>query len=420
MVLKLYNIAMQLVSLRMPAHLRKRAEKGKEEIARLTERYGVPSIERPDGHIIWIHAASVGEARSILALVDLLLKRNPTWSVLVTTGTVSSARILSQELPPRAFHQYIPIDVKRWNQAFLDYWRPSLVVWVEQEIWPNMIQQVNALNIPAILANGRLTEKSFKHWNYIKFVIKNLLAPFKTVYAQSIYDGERYEKLLDREVVSSGNLKYAAMPLSYSKTKLDELKAQIGDRPVWLAASTHFGEESLLAKAHKIILKTYPMALLVLIPRHAERGSQIATGLDEHGLTYVKRSDVIDPIVEATQVYLADTLGEMGTFYRLASPVFVGGSLVPIGGHNLIEPAQLNSTIFYGPFMHNFQEMAHEFEAAGASIPIESHEDLAKAVIETFDDPAKAHHMAKSAQALITSKGHVIEDLIHDIEDEVK
>ncbi len=415
MIRTIYKLSSQIFATRAPAYLRKRIALGKEDSARVTERYGVASCERPEGLVLWVHAASVGESRSILALIHALLEKHKGWNILITTGTVSSAKIITAELPSNAFHQYLPLDVPAWVNAFLDHWHPDAAIWVEQELWPNMLEQIHARKIPAILANGRLTESSFKRWLWIKSLAKDLLTPFHRIYAQSPYDAERLEKLSGRQVLVRGNLKYAAEPLPYNPVLLDNLKKEIGDRPIWLAASTHLGEELVIAQAHKLILKERPDCLLIIVPRHPDRGDQITTDLSEYHLR-VERRSFKSPILKETQVYLADTFSELGLFYRLSDIVFLGGSLVPIGGHNLIEPAQLECITLYGPHMHNAQEIKELFEKHNASFTIRTAQELSAHVLSLLANPELVATMTNTATNLVAKEGEVLQDLINDVE----
>lgn len=415
MLPSIYKLATQVFAKSAPRYLANRAKRGKEEPDRLDERYGIASLERPQGRLIWIHAASVGEARSILSLTNLLLNRHKDWSVLVTTGTVTSARTLNAELPARAYHQFIPLDVPQWVNRFLDHWRPDMIVWVEQELWPNMLKAIHDRSIPAILANGRLTAATLKNWRWIKGWAKDLLTPFHSIYAQSVNDGARYQELADREVLTNGNLKYASQPLSCTNAKLELIKHVVGDRPLWLAASTHLGEEAILAEAQHIILDSIPNALMIIVPRHPERAPLICQGLDKLNITYALRSQDQE-ILPSTRAYVADTLGELGAFYRLCPIAFVGGSLVPIGGHNLIEPAQLGCAPIYGPYMENFEEIKQDFESVGAGFQVKNAQELARTVLDFMTDADKIKAISALTKNLIAKKGQVLDDLVADIE----
>lgn len=415
MLQTLYKIASSVLAKRAPAYLEKRLELGKEDALRISERYGIASHEKPAGTLLWIHAASVGEARSVIELIHAISQKQVSWHVLVTTGTLSSARIILKEIPDNTIHQYYPLDAPAWVRAFLDYWQPDAVVWVEQEIWPNMLYEIHARQIPAILANGRLTENSFKRWLWLKSFVKDLLAPFKHIYAQSAKDGERYEILSGRPVITKGNLKYAAAPLPYHPVTLDMLKIQIGGRPIWLASSTHLGEEFVIAEAHKLILNQQPEALLIIVPRHPDRGDQIIQDLNETNLSVSRRSEA-EPILPDTQVYLADTFSELGLFYRLSRIAFIGGSLVPVGGHNIIEAAQLNCATLYGSHMHNFQEIRDLFEQNQVGITCTTAQELAMSVIAYMGNPEMLEAVTQKALSLMEKEGAVLQDLIKDVE----
>lgn len=411
----IYQILSSIFAKRAPAYLENRLELGKEDALRFTERYGIPSQPRPPGFLLWIHAASVGESRSALAFIHAISERRVDWHILVTTGTLSSARIILKEIPDNTIHQYYPLDVKAWVCDFLNHWQPDMVLWVEQEIWPNMLHEIHQRQIPAILANGRLTEKSLKRWLWIKPFARNLLAPFRYIYAQSILDGNRYEQLSGRSIKTQGNLKYAAAPLPYPPLTLDRLKKEIGDRPIWLAASTHLGEEFVIAEAHKLILTQHPDALLIIVPRHPDRGDQITQDLNDT-LLNVSRRSYNEPIRADTQVYLADTFSELGLFYRLSRIAFIGGSLMPIGGHNLIEAAQLECAVLYGPHMHNFQEVRDLFEENNLSLTCTTAQELSISVLSYMDNPDRLEDITQSALGIMEKQGAVLQDLIQDVE----
>nr|MBP6986513.1 3-deoxy-D-manno-octulosonic acid transferase [Alphaproteobacteria bacterium] len=312
-------------------------------------------------------------------------------------------------------HQYYPLDVRAWVSDFLNHWQPDMVLWVEQEIWPNMLHEIHQRQIPAILANGRLTEKSLKRWLWIKSFARNLLAPFRYIYAQSVLDGNRYEQLSGRSIKTQGNLKYAAAPLPYPPLTLDRLKKEIGDRPIWLAASTHLGEEFVIAEAHKLILTQHPDALLIIVPRHPDRGDQITQDLNDT-LLNVSRRSYNEPVRADTQVYLADTFSELGLFYRLSRIAFIGGSLMPIGGHNLIEAAQLECAVLYGPHMHNFQEVRDLFEENNLSLTCTTAQELSISVLSYMDNPDRLEDITQSALGMMEKQGAVLQDLIQDVE----
>ncbi|HUT51633.1 MAG TPA: 3-deoxy-D-manno-octulosonic acid transferase [Alphaproteobacteria bacterium] len=381
---------------------------GKEDTERMAERLGHAGRPRPEGPLIWLHGASVGEALSALPLIERLLAANDECSVLMTSGTVTSARLMEKRLPARAFHQYVPVDLPRAVGRFLGHWRPDLALWLESELWPNMIRAAARRDVEMVLINGRLSARSFARWRRAPGFARSLLGAFKRCLAQSDADAERLAALGARDVVCLGNLKFASAPLPADSDALEELRARLGARPLWLAASTHPGEEAIVAEAHRILRARHPALLTVIAPRHPGRGPAIATELASAGLQVVRRA--ADETPEAsTDIYLADTLGELGLFYRLAPIALVGGSLVPHGGQNLLEPAQLDCAILHGPAVFNFEAIAAAMQAAGASEMVRDAESLANAVEALLVDGEMRARRAKAAAEVAASEAGVLD-----------
>ncbi|MEM7518473.1 MAG: 3-deoxy-D-manno-octulosonic acid transferase, partial [Planctomycetota bacterium] len=304
--------------------LKRRLRAGKEDPSRLTERRGVASAQRPEGKLLWLHGASVGESLSILPLVDGLAEAHPDLGFLVTTGTVTSADLMAKRLPANAVHQYVPIDQPHFVTSFLNHWKPDAAFFVESELWPVMLGQTAERGIPMALINGRMSPKSFESWNGRKKAAAELLSVFDVIIGQNQENAERFESLSGRNVGTLGNLKLAADPLPAPEASVNEIKSWTGDRPRWLAASTHEGEEKLVLSAHRAMLAELPGALMFLAPRHPARGDEIEALCKQEGFTVARRSRG-QAITDETQVYLADTLGELGVFYSLSDIAFVGG-----------------------------------------------------------------------------------------------
>ena len=328
--LALYRLATRAVLPIVKLLLARRIRRGKEDPARLDERFGLAARPRPHGPLIWAHAASVGESLSLLPLIDRLLARLPAAEILVTSGTVTSAGLLAQRLPARAFHQYVPIDHPGAVERFLDHWRPDLALWVESELWPNLVASTHRHGVPMVLLNAKMSERSMRGWLRFPGMIRTLLGCFDLVLAQDEAQAVRLNRLGARAAVTVGDLKSSATPLPADPAELAALTRQIGGRPVWLAAQTHDGEEAIVAEAHGILAAKRPDLLTLLAPRHPTRAPAIAALMDARGLAVARRS-AAEPITGKTAVYLADTLGEMGRFYRLGGNVLVGGSLLAPG-----------------------------------------------------------------------------------------
>lgn len=396
--LKTYRAASGLLGPVADLALRQRLKQGKEDPGRVGERRGQATLPRPEGPMIWIHGASVGESLSVLPLVDRLCADLPGTHFLVTTGTVTSARLMAERLPDQAIHQFAPLDHPDYIAAFLDHWRPNACILVESELWPNLIGQTRGAGIPMALINGRISPKTYENWKQRPGAIAELLGAFDLLLAQDHQNAERFSALSGRTVPMLGNLKLAAPALPGDPAEIDALRAQIGDRPVWLAASTHPGEEDLILNAHMQVRQQYPELMLLLAPRHPERGDTVKTIIEGHGITTAMRS-AHQPITPHTDVYLADTLGELGIFYRLSDIAFVGGSLTETGGHNPLEPARLGAAILYGPHTFNFKEVYQNMRASGGTALVRNERDLAAAIIRLITDVRTREAMAGRARS---------------------
>ena len=366
-------------------YLNRRRKQGKEDARRFRERQGIPGAARPQAALLWIHAASVGEATAMLTLIERLLQLRPTLEILVTTGTVTSAHLLEGRLPARARHQFVPADLPRWIARFLDHWRPDLALWVESELWPNLILETHARGVPLVLVNGRLSTSSYTRWQKWPGLIRPVLGAFSTCLAQDEEQARRFRRLGARDVGMVGDLKAAAAALPVDRPQLEQLARRIKKRPLWLAASTHTGEEEIAAHVHRQVAADHPDLLTIIVPRHPARGDAIHAMLAARGLRVARRHRG-EPITHQTDVYLADTMGELGLFYRLAGIAFVGGSLVAKGGHNPLEAARLGCAVLHGPDTRNCARMAAELAAAGATETVSDADGLAQAVSALLGD----------------------------------
>ncbi len=387
----------------LPPYLRWRARRGKEVAARLTERRG-EGASRPPGRLLWLHAASVGETLSLLPLLDALAARAPDLFLLVTTGTATSAALLAQRLPPalaaRVQHRFAPLDVPRWVDRFLSEWRPDAGALVESELWPNLIRAARRRGVPLALVNARLSERSARRWRrWAPGLARELLSAFSPVLAQTPADAARFGALGARLALCLGNLKDAAAPLPADPGELARLREATVGRPVFLAASTHPGEEAIVLDAHRRMAGRLPGLLTVIVPRHPHRGAAVAA--EAEGLASARRAAGETPGPGAA-VYVADTLGELGLFYRLAGACLVGGSLVPHGGQNPLEPARLGCPILLGPHTANFVEPVARLLAAGGALRVEGNDPagaLAALAGGVLSNPGRARAMAEAAAA---------------------
>lgn len=391
--------------------LERRARRGREDLERRNERRGIAAMARPEGPLIWVHAASVGETVSVIPLIEALLQKLPQVQVMVTTGTVTSARLCAEMLPERAFHQYVPVDRPAWVARFLDHWRPDLGLWVESEFWPNLMASARERGIPAALLNARISARSYRRWRRFPGFIQSLLAGFSVALAPDDNEAERLRGLGAENVEVTGNLKDAAGPLPVDQTELEGLQEMIGERPVWLAASTHLGEESIAGRVHRIISREYPDLLTIIAPRHPQRGADIAAHLSGQKIKVARRS-LGQIVTDGVGIYVADTLGELGLIYRLSSVVFIGGSLIPHGGQNLREAARLDCAILHGPHMENFSPIVAQLSEVGAAREVADEDALVRAVGALLVEPDAAAAMAAAGNQALEQSDSVIDKVL--------
>jgi 3-deoxy-D-manno-octulosonic-acid transferase len=391
------------------ALLAARARKGMELPARISERRGVAVLPRPSSPLVWIHAASLGEAQSALILVTRLLEKDPDIHILMTTGTVSSANMMQKNLPPGVIHQFYPLDHPDWTRSFLDHWQPDLVLWMESELWPNMLSEMKSRKIPAILVNARLSDRSFKRWSWIRHFAGEILSAFNLIIAQTSEDAARFKALGGLSVTASGNLKYSAKPLPFDESELQKLDAAIAGRPLWVYASCHKGEEALACRVHTILKNIFPDLLTILVPRHPDRRNEIAEICKNHGLSFALRGTDKTPPPHDTDIYIADTFGELGLFYRLAPLAVIGRSFSDDGGggHNPIEAAQLNCAVLYGPHVQYQKELYAGMSGAGAALPVRNEQELTAAVRDLLSTPEKCAALQRSGFEFVRTQGTV-------------
>ena len=416
-MLKLYQILTILLASLIRVYLFGRKLCGKEDPIRFNERLGISETRRPDGKLIWLHGASVGEAISILPLTNFLAEKYKNTNFLITTGTVTSAKLLAINLPLRTIHQYVPVDILHYVQRFLKHWKPDLAIFVESEIWPNLITQTSK-NCPLIMVNGHISSQSFKKWHRNKNFAHEVFSSFSLCLMQSQIGADQLCALGARNAKYSGNIKYDAPNLPTDDHKLAEMIAQTANRRLWVAASTHreggVYEEKIVATAHKELKTLYPDLLTIIIPRHPSRKDEILAEMADMNLKIAVRSNG-NKIDSTTDIYLADTLGELGIFYRLARIVFVGGSLVKRGGHNPLEPARLGCAIVVGCYTFNFIAIMREFEEKNAIIIVKNSNDLISVIQMLFEDEEKTSRLINAALEIVGSKRGVIAKVVEEI-----
>jgi 3-deoxy-D-manno-octulosonic-acid transferase len=392
--------------------LLERSRRNKEDRTRLGERRGEATRSRPAGPLVWVHGASVGESLSLLPIIEALAADD--YSVVVTSGTVTSAQVLARRLPEGSTHQYMPLDVSRYVDRFLDHWRPDLAIFAESEIWPNMLCQAHQRGIPLVLVNARMSARSFRRWSQMRSLANYLFTRFDLCLAQSQADAERLVRLGAPRVTVTGNLKFDSVPPPASAVAVAGMNDLIGGRPLWLAASTHAGEELLVIEAHRRLAQRYPDLLTIIAPRHPERGREIYAASARQGLRASQRALGLQPDM-ATDIYIADTIGEMGLFYRIAPIVFLGGSLVPHGGQNPIEPAKLGAALIHGPHIHNFTEVYAALEHAGGAYQVNGADDLAATLDHLIDDQATREDVAQRGTKAVMALGGALRKTMMEI-----
>jgi 3-deoxy-D-manno-octulosonic-acid transferase len=387
---------------------------GKEDSDRFNERLGHPSVVRPSGRLIWVHAASVGESLSILPLIERLVGENQGLHILVTTGTVTSAQLMRERLPAGAFHQFFPVDHILFVRRFINYWHPDLVLWVESEFWPNMISEVEDQKINMVLINGRVSQKSFAGWRRFNSLIRSLLSSFNLCLGQSDGDVSRLRQMGAKSIKCVGNLKFSGLPLPFDKADFLEITKLIGNRPVWLAASTHAGEEEIAMQVHQRLKCLHADLLTIIVPRNPKRGKKIASQIRRQGINVTLRSSE-NPISNESEIYVGDTMGEMGLFLRIASIVFIGKSLVPLGGQNPLEAARLNCAIIHGPYMTNFEDILLRLKEADASIQVLNSEDLLSSIKKLLEDTTYCKNIAAAAKAVAANEAGVLDSVVTEL-----
>jgi 3-deoxy-D-manno-octulosonic-acid transferase len=413
--LQLYRAGTRFAGFVMPMLLKRRLSAGKEDPERHAEKLGRTTTMRPDGPLIWLHCASVGEFNAAFALIRALAA--PGRTILVTTVTLSSAQIAAQRLPPGAIHQFAPFDSPAILERFLMHWRPALALMIESEIWPNTILRLSRAKIPVFVVNGRLSDRSQRRWRRLPFFIKPVLGALTAALCQTEQDAARFSELGASRTVITGNLKFDAATPSIDQVQLEDLRARIGGRPVFLAASVHPGEEEAIIAAHLFCREAYPNLLTIIAPRHPDKAEIFREEAARHDLTTAMRGSFADkPTLAGAAVHVVATLGELGLLYSVAHAAFVGGSLIPHGGQNPIEPARLDVPILFGPHIGNFAEIYAQFEQAGAALPVANAQSLGPALQRVLSDLPLAIAMQREAARLLRENAGALDRTLAELE----
>ena len=389
-----YRLATWLATPAAKPLLSLRLNRGKEDPLRVEERRGEAGRSRPPGPLVWLHGASVGESLSLLPLVERLTQRG--FHAMMTTGTVTSAKLMERRLPAGAWHQFAPLDAPSFMRRFFRHWRPDLGLLAESELWPNMIVEAARAGTPLAMVNARMSPRSFARWKRAPAFIGALLGKVELCLAQSAGDADRLAQLGAGGARAIGNLKFDAPAPPADRQELAALSGLTSGRPLWIAASTHEGEERMAGEAHIRLAKAFPQALTLVAPRHPSRGAAILDELQGLGLRCALRSRGERPERDV-DVYICDTMGELGLFYRLAGVVMLGKSVAGEGGQNPIEPAKLACALLHGPHVGNFKDVYHLLDEAGGALVIRDAAETAEALRTLFSDPGKLRGLARAA-----------------------
>ncbi len=401
-----YRLLTRLLEPLAPRLLDARARQGKEDPVRVDERLGLTTVARPAGDLVWLHGVSVGETLSLLPVVERMRRQRPDLTVLVTSGTLTSAQLMASRLPAGVIHQFAPVDAPGAVAAFLDHWQPSLAVFVESELWPNLILEARRRGVKLVLASARITEKTVEGWRRFPGAAREILSAFDRILPQDETSAARLHSLGAR-IDGHVNLKLSGEAPPHDAAAFTRLSAAIGDRPVVVAASTHDGEEIAIVRA---LDKLADRLCLILVPRHPARSADIATALTRDGYRFARRSQGHEPDRD-TDLYLADTLGEMGLFLRLADVVVMGGSFSaalekpPVGGHNPLEPARLGKPAVTGPDMSNWAAVTDALVEAGGLAVVPAPWDLPAVLAPLLADTDAARAMGERGRRAAAEAG---------------
>ncbi|MGV6849918.1 MAG: 3-deoxy-D-manno-octulosonic acid transferase [Marinibacterium sp.] len=421
----LFRLYSSLTALAEPlvfAHVARKLRAQSVAPARIGERRGIATLPRPEGQLVWFHGASVGESLSALTLISRLGARLPRARFLLTSGTASSADIVAARLPARTSHQFAPLDSPAIARRFLDHWRPDAGVFVESELWPGLLMRARARGTRLALVNARLSARSAAAWAKRPATARMVLDCFDILLTQNAETARRLTDMgADPTRLTTGaNLKAGADPLPVDDAALAGLSDTLGTRPLWAASSTHPGEDEIVLTAHHAVLDTHPDAVLLLIPRHPDRGAAVDAMARANGLITARRSSGAAPDADC-QVYIADTLGETGTWYALAPIVLLGGSLVPgIGGHNPFEPARAGAAILTGAHTHNFPETFSPMIAARAATGVKTATDIAGTVTHWLTAPAALETARQTARAFAIDQAGALDGVIDRLIDTLR
>ncbi|WP_371223496.1 3-deoxy-D-manno-octulosonic acid transferase [Roseovarius sp. 2305UL8-3] len=384
------------------------------EAKRFPERQGKATKDRPEGPLVWLHAASVGESLSVLRLIEHMGALFPNHSFLLTSGTATSAQIVAKRLPPRTIHQFAPLDSRKYLRRFLDHWRPAAAIFVESELWPQMLRETARAGVPLALVNARISETSARNWKRAARTSRALLSHFRMIHCQDQRTADHLTDLGLSQARAGQNLKSFSGALPFDAAELARMQTVLQGRPVWLASSTHPGEDQIMLEAHQALLAKMPALMLILVPRHPERAEDIEVMIAEAGLHGARRATG-ERIDGATQVYLADTLAETGLWYALCPITCLCGSFTPVGGHNPYEPAYAGSAVLHGPRYANFAQTYADMDASGGAVEVADGAALTDTLGKLLSAPDRMHKMGDKARQFADAQEDALDQIAQDL-----
>ena len=382
-MLAIYRILINITFILSPIIILIRLIKKKEDLIRFKEKFCFFSIKKKKGKVIWFHGASVGEIQSIIPLLEKFQKNKDISQILITSNTISSLKIISTMKLRKVVHQFFPIDVKFISKKFLNYWNPAAAFFIDSEIWPNMILNLDEKKIPIILINGRITKKSFIRWYCFKNFSKKIFSKFSLCFSSNTETKNFLYKLGAKKIINVGNLKFTQSEKNSVLTDKN-LQKFVNSKKVWCASSTHFNEEDMCGQVHKNLKQKYKNLLTIIIPRHVHRTKDITEEIKDLELNYCIHSSQ-DKINKNTEIYLVDTYGETKSFFKICKTVFLGGSIISHGGQNPLESIRLGCNIIHGPNVSNFKEIYNLLKLKGLSKKINNSNQLIKTLDISFN-----------------------------------
>lgn len=399
----LYTLLWYLLTPALLLHLWLQGRQAPAYRQRWLERFacGYKSTVKVD-QCVWIHAASVGEMQAAAPMIEALLQRYPHTPLLITTTTPTGSERVRALFADRVHHVYWPWDTPCVWRRFWRAFNPRLVILLETELWPNLVVAAHARGVPVVLANGRLSARSHRGYTRLRRLVRPMLGRLDALAVQTVEEAPRFVDLgaTAARITVTGNVKFDAALDDALRQQAQQLRDQFGRRPVWIAASTHPGEDEIMLAAHQLLRQQYPEALLILVPRHQQRFDQVAAQVLASGQSLARRSRA-ELVQASTSVYLADTMGELLMLYGVADIAFVAGSFAPIGGHNLLEPALWSKPVVSGPVLHNFSLIAELLGTAGGHRVVANEEQLAATLVELFTDAAQRQRMGGQALRVV-------------------